>query len=360
MSAEHPSKSGHEAILALNEPWKNNSNNIWMASTISLKRNIEKFNFPKKLNVERKKQIVSLVGKEHLSLESLKNPLLLKADELNILDREYLVEHFLTMNSFHQMGVGEAFMIDESGEILTVFNLSDHLTFMKVFAHNEFERGWNQLMKLETSLGKKFSYSSSQRFGFLTSDFSKCGTALTVASYLQIPALIHTEKIDDFLEAQIDESISITGIQGNPTEIIGDILVIQNEYTLGISEENIFSAVRAFSSRLVSEEKMLRLSFLKTQNPDIMDRVSRAFAVLRHSYQIEAVEALNAISLIKLGLEMGWVDGVTMESLNQLFFTCRRAHLLYQFNGKIAQEEIPHKRAEYIHKALSQMKLLIE
>lgn len=360
MNDEYSPKRGHEAILALNEPWKNNANNIWMASTICLQRNIEKFNFPQKLNVERKKQIVSLVGREHLSLESLNKPQLLKADELNFLDKEYLVEHFLTINSFHQTGVGEAFIIDTSGEILTIFNLSDHLTFMKVFAHNEFEKGWSQLMKLEVALGKKFNYSSSQRFGFLTSDFSKCGTGLTVASYLQLPALIHTEKIDELIEAEVDETISVTGIQGNPTEVIGDILVIQNNYTLGVTEENIFSTVRTFSSRLVAQEKALRESFLKVQNPEMMDRVSRAFAVLRHSYQIEAVEALNAISLIKLGVEMGWIDGISIEALNRLFFTCRRAHLLYQFNGKISQEAIPHKRAEYIHKSLIEMRLLIE
>jgi len=209
-------------------------------------------------------------------------------------------------------------------------------------------------------LAKKFSYCSSQRFGFLTSDFSKCGTALTVASYLQLPALIHTEKIDEILETDSDESILVTGIQGNPTEVIGDILVIQNNYTLGISEENIFSSVRAFSLRLATQEKALRASFLKVPNPDMMDKVSRAYAVLRHSYNIEAVEALNAISLIKLGVEMGWIEGVNIEALNRLFFTCRRAHLLYQFNAKISQEEISHKRAEYIHKSLGNMKLLIE
>jgi protein arginine kinase len=78
---------------------------------------------------------------------------------------------------------------------------------------------------------------------------------------------------------------------------------------------------------------------------------------LIHSYQIEAVEALNAISLLKLGVDLRWVLGITMEQLNLLFFNCRRAHLLCQFKEKIPQEEILHKRAEFIHKTLKGVEL---
>jgi protein arginine kinase len=45
--------SASDSFLSLRKPWFNSTNPIWLASTVSLKRNIEKFKFPNKLDVER-------------------------------------------------------------------------------------------------------------------------------------------------------------------------------------------------------------------------------------------------------------------------------------------------------------------
>jgi protein arginine kinase len=87
--------------------------------------------------------------------------------------------------------------------------------------------------------------------------------------------------------------------------------------------------------------------------------VSRAYAILLHSYQIEAIEALKALSLVKMGLDLEWLKGTSQAALNHLFFACRRAHLLCQYERNISHEELPHRRAEFIHKALHGLELLI-
>lgn len=346
-------------VFKLRKPWEKNENPIWLASTITLQRNIEKFKFPGKLDTERKKQIIALVSKEVFALDQLRNPVLLKAEELSSLEKEYLAEHFFTMSSFHQMSSGEAFITDEMGELLTIFNMSDHLSFIKIDAKEDLEGSWAELVKLETGLGKNLTYSFSSKYGFLTSDPAKCGTALTAAVYLQVPALMHSETIDNVLEKNGDESLLISGIQGDPEEIVGDVIAVRNNYTLGLTEENIISSIHSFASKLVSEEKNARLRILQSQDPLIIDKVTRAFAILLHSYQIEAVEALNAISILKLGLEMEWISGISREELNSLFLSCRRAHLLSRHSEKIRQEETSHERAKFIHTALKKAALLV-
>jgi protein arginine kinase len=346
-------------ILKLHKPWDHNSNPVWLASTINLQRNIEKFIFPGKLDLDRKKQIIALVGKEALTLEGLTNPSLLKAENLTAFEKEYLNEHFLTFDSFHHAGQGEGFLIDESGQQMILFNIDDHLSFYRIDTVDNFEGSWNQLAKLESSLGEHVAYSFSPKFGFLTSDPRKCGTAMTVTIYLQVPGLVHLEKLDEVIDANEDENIVFTGLQGDPSEIIGDILAIRNNFTLGVTEENCLATMRTYATKFMAEENNARQQIRQSNNPMIMDKVSRALAVLLHSYLIETVEALNAISILKLGLEMGWVSGTTHEALNKLFFNCRRAHLLSQYGDKLQQQEIPHKRAEYIHAALKEVKQLI-
>lgn len=340
-------------------PWKNNSNSVWLASTVNLYRNIEKFKFPVKLDAGRQRQLIDVISKELLASSLLHNPELIRTEEITPLQKEYLLEHFLSHESFHQAHGGEAFVVEESGEFLGAININDHVHLQLIDCQGELESTWNRLVAIETGIGKKVSYAFSSKYGFLTSDFNQCGTGLIVSVFLQVPGLIHTGRVDEVLDTLADDSLTITGIQGNPTEVIGDILVIQNNYTLGLTEENILANLRSFTTKMMLEENGVRSKLSHEESADIKDKVSRAFGILVHSYQIEAIESLNAISLLKLGIELGWATGISVQEINHLFFNCRRAHLLQQQGAQLKQEEIPHKRAEFIHKALKEVKLTI-
>lgn len=349
----------NDPIMSLSHPWDNNENTVWLASTVSLTRNVERFKFPGKLEADRQKQIISLISKGLLSNELLNKPQLYRAEEISPLQKEFLVEHFFSQYSFHQAHSGEAFIVDQTGEFLATINIRDHLHLHYLDCKNDLENTWNRLVAIETNLGKQVSYAFSPKYGFLTADYNLCGTALNVSLFLQVPALVHTSTIDDVLERLLDPTLTVTGIQGDPSEIIGDVIVVQNNYTLGVNEEGIIAGLRGFATKLLMEENGTRQKIQNDNDDEIKDKVSRAFGILFHSYQIEAVEALNALSLLKLGLELDWVSGITIPQINQLFFQCRRSHLIKNHNAGLKPEEIPHKRAEFIHRLLKEVHLTI-
>ncbi len=352
-------KSKSHSALYQKKPWKDNDNNIWIASTINLCRNLEKFHFPSKLEKEKCNQIISLVSNVLLQSTNLTKPFMIKSEEIGPLEKEYLVEHFLSGLGFQQAHSGEGFILDDSGKFLTTINVGNHIQFELINCNGELENTWNHMVRIETELSKTIQYAFSSKFGFLTSNPNNSGTAFILTVYLQPTALIHLGLVDDVVAKISKDEIRITGLQGDPNEIIGDIYAIRNHYTLGLTEENIISSLRLFTTKLMVEENTIRSHLRLEPNPDLMDKVSRAYGVLIHSYQIEPIEALNAISLIKLGADLGWLTGVTPKELNRLFFDCRRAHLLSRFDEEIPQDEIPHRRAEFIHKTLKNAKLKI-
>jgi protein arginine kinase len=326
---------------------------------MTLNRNIEKFKFPGKISMDHRKQIISLVGRELKKAEGLNNPKILRGDELDGKDKEFLTEHFLTHEIFPEAHQAEAFVIDDTGCFLTLLNIRDHIQFHVTDITEELELTWNKLVKMESALGKSISYSYSPIFGFLTADPFTSGTGLIITAYLQLTGLIHSGKLEEAVSTHMHESVEVTGLLGNAVEFVGDLVLVRNKYTLGVNEENILASIRSFVTKMLVDENGVR-NHLKHEENDVMkDKVSRAFAILVHSYQIEAVEALNAIGLLKLGLELGWIKGTTFKQLNALLFVCRRAHLLDQFPEKLNQEQIPHKRAEFIHKTVKEMTLLI-
>lgn len=342
----------NEELLMLASPWYNNENAIWLASNISLRRNIEKFKFPGKMGLDRRRQILQLVSKEFLTSNFLKIPSFIKGEEVGPLEKEFLVEHFLSDESFLQAHQGEAFVVDQTGEFLAVLNLKDHIHMQMVDIKGELEGAWNRIVKIENELSRSITYSYSPQFGFLTAEALDCGTALNVSLFLQLSGLVHTQQLPSLLESLQDDAIHVTPFLGRQQTPVGDIYIVSNHYTLGINEETILSSLRSFATKLQAQESSVRQKISQEESAEMKDKVARAYGILIHSYQIEAQEALDAISLLKLGQEFKWVKGITLKKLNELFFNCRRSHLLRLYPDKISQDQIPHKRSEFIHKTL--------
>ena len=341
------------------KPWENNENNIWIASTFQLMRNVDKFPFPEKLDQERREQIVSLVSRKLLEMKELKKPVLFKVEALTPFEKEFLFEHFLSRQSFSAAHAGEAFVLDETGRFFVTLNIHNHIQFEFIECGGELEAAWNTLVRFDVALGHAVNFAFSHRFGFLTANPATCGTGFILSLFLQPVALIQTGQLSSVLEKMAHDSIEVTGLGDNPEDFLGDILVLRNRYTLGVTEENILSSLRLFATRLCVEERSLRTRLTHEEAAKMKDKVSRAYGVLLHSYEIEAREALEEISLLKLGLDLGWISGTTPTLLNRLFFYCRRGHLLQHQGKETPPEALAHMRSSMIHAELKGVTLHI-
>jgi protein arginine kinase len=346
-------------FLALKHPWADNSNAIWLATSLKFYRNLAKYLFPAKLGQAERKEIFSLLSQCMLQLHSLKNPQVFKAEETGPLEKQFLYEHFIPSTTLQQAVAGEGFVFDETGEFFAILNIRDHLQLHLVDCTQELEGSWERLVKVETEIGSVLKYAFNPRFGFLTADPSYCGTGFSVHILLHLPALIQMGQLDDILIKHKEEEIAATGIQGNTQEILGDVVALYNTCTLGLTDENILQSLRTRATKLIVTEKSLRTQIRTNKDGEMKDKVSRAFGLLLHSYQIETIEAWKAISLLKLGLDIGWLEGVDHRALNDLLFACRRAHLISEYTEEIGPEAVPHLRAEFIHAALRNCHLTI-
>ena len=342
-------------------PWEAEANPIWPATSFILRRNLSKYIFPAKMTEGQYHQTLDLIKNCLLSSKELEQPVLLKAEETSALDKEFLFEHFLCMEGFQNTLAGQAFVVDNTSRFLGMVNIEDHLQMQLIDCSGNWESAWNKINQIETSMSRSIEFAFSPRFGYLSSDQFLCGTGLTVLIYLHLPALIHTGQLQETLVKQKDEAVIATGMQGTLDEIVGDIIVLRNHFTLGLSEENILQSLHSMTMKLMALEKTLRSHLQQGKNVELKDHVSRAYGLLLHSYQLQTKEALDALSMIKLGLDLGWIEGITDQKLNEIFFHCRRAHLLHSLPEILVDPaEISRKRTEYLYKQMQGIQLKTE
>ncbi len=334
--------------------WEEDKNPVWLGSSLTLHRNLARYKFPPKLAEGEMKNLSGTLAENIQKNAALKSPVYFSAEKLSSLDKEFIFEHFLCLESFPSGGTGsQGFLIDDTGRFLALINLKNHLQLQLIDTSGDIQTAWAQLVKIEMEIGKTLDYAFSPKFGYLTSDPTLCGTALQALLYLHIPALHHTGQLHEVLGKQKDEEIITMGLEGALDDLIGDFLILKNRYTLGVTEEGMLHALQTTAMKLMAAEKSLRIHLKETESAEIKDFVSRAYGLLVHSYQLQTKEALDALSAIKLGLDLGWISGISNQTINTLFFKCRRAHLAQLLNEKnLDAHDLPHKRAEFIHKSL--------
>jgi protein arginine kinase len=336
--------------------WEKSDTPIWMASSFFLKRNLAASPFPQKLDKKESSHILTALKDTFLNIKSLDMPQFFSFSDIRGAEREFLCEHFLTTYDSQNTECQSGVIIDRSGTFLGIINGEDHLILESIEAHSGWKEAWKKLTEVEAALAKIHPFAFSNKFGYLTSELANLGTALTVQAFLHLPSLVQLDQIDDCLIRDLDDEVEAVGLTGT-ADYIGDIVIIENRFTLGLTEDHILEGVHKTATKLARAEKNLRSELKKAPDALIVDKISRAVGLLKHSYQIDTKEALNAISFIKLGIDLGWIEGLADKQVNRIFFELRRGHLSLAFNEDFPQEILAQKRAEYLQLALKTIKI---
>ena len=87
----------------------------------------------------------------------------------------------------------------------------------------------------------------------------------------------------------------------------------------------------------------------------VFDRVGRAYGTLRHAYVIASKEALNLLSLLRLGAELGFFPVETVSLCDTLLMEIQPAHLQLHAERKLSPEQRDAIRAEIIRTRLQSL-----
>jgi protein arginine kinase len=340
-------------IFTSKMPWSKATNSIWPLTLFHLRRNLDRRLFPEKLSAKEANELLEEIKKP------LSSYLTLPSAHLTPHEKELLFEHFMLTEQFEKLETGRAFILNDTGQFLGLINLEDHLHLHLLSFEKDFQTPFATLSNLEKTLAKDLRFSYSPRFGYLTSDPAFCGTGLVIQVFLHLPALLHLEKFPEAIE-KLSSDISLKGL-GSEGTYLGDFVLIENKYTLGVSEESILKSVYDAATLLSEKEESLRKNIKKPELFDLKNKISRSFGLLKEAYSIQTEEALSALSIMHLGKELDLVISKKSFNFFDLFFSCGRAHLSeLSKNKKGTKENLALLRADYLRKEISLMDISLK
>jgi protein arginine kinase len=85
----------------------------------------------------------------------------------------------------------------------------------------------------------------------------------------------------------------------------------------------------------------------------LLDHMGRSYGILKHAYSMHSKEALNLLSLAKLGCDLGFYPEEQRQAVDELFMETQPAHLQKGSQQKLAAEERDALRATIIRQKLA-------
>jgi protein arginine kinase len=127
---------------------------------------------------------------------------------------------------------------------------------------------------------------------------------------------------------------------------------ISNQTTLGEREDEILERLQKVILQVIEHEQNARKNLLQNRPNTLLDHIGRSYGILRHAYSMNSKEALNLLSLAKLGCDLGFYPDPQRRAVDELFMETQPAHLQKGSQKKLATEERDILRSDIIRKKL--------
>ncbi|CAN5506609.1 protein arginine kinase [soil metagenome] len=326
---------------------------IVISSRVRLARNVSGYPFLTKCTRTQRAALERKARETILSAAISSSMLYVDLEAAPQVDRDLLVERHLISKPHAAAEGARGVAISADEDVAIMVNEEDHLRIQVLRSGLQLEEAWEQISKIDDSLESKLDYSFHPRFGYMTACPTNLGTGIRVSVMLHLPALKLTGEIEKVFRAAKDMRLAVRGLYGEGTEATGDLYQISNQTTLGKAEDEIVSDFKHLViPKIIDYEVHARKSLITNQTAALDDKVYRAVGLLKSARLIASEETLFLLSHLRMGVNLGCVKGIDLQTINELMQQTQPAHLQKILGKKLEGDARRSARADYIRHRL--------
>ncbi len=332
-----------------------NSNGIVVSSRIRLARNLEESYFPQKMDDKDAEKVIEQVKNAVINSNSVlsKDLDFFKVSNIDLLNRDILVEKHIISNGLLEKPEKSALLLSKDEKISIMINEEDHIRLQVLNPGLSLEDSWDLCSKIDDILEENLKYAFDERLGYITSCPTNVGTGLRASVMVHLPALVLTKYINKVLQAVSQVGLTVRGLYGEGSDVMGNLFQISNQTTLGETEEEIIKKLKNIVIQIVQKEVAAREKILSANRIHVEDKIFRSLGILQSSRVITSKEAMNLISNVRMGIDMDIISNIDMTTINNLIIATQPANIQKYAGKELSSLERDIKRAELIREKLN-------
>jgi protein arginine kinase len=325
---------------------------IVVSSRVRLARNLRDHAFPGWAGEKERERLCLEATEACRKVPRLADAAVLDMAGLGELDRELLKERHLISVEFAERREGSALVLSRDEHIAIMVNEEDHLRMQAIAPGLCLQETWREIDSVDTEMEKHLRYAHSPTLGYLTACPTNVGTGLRASVMVHLAGLRLTGDFDRAMKGLTRLGLAVRGLFGEGSEAYGGMVQVSNQSTLGESEQAILERLLGIVQDLVVHERNARARLVERNRIVALDQVSRALAILKHARLISSMEAVELLSMLRLGVDLKLVAGVSEAGINEMLLMTQPGHLQMHFGRKLDLKERDRMRAEFVAERL--------
>jgi protein arginine kinase len=325
---------------------------IVISSRIRLARNLAQFPFLSRADDAARADIESLL-RDHLDdLPVRGNLTYFDVVHLGPLDRQFLVERQLISREHAETHGARGVGVAAQENLSLMINEEDHLRMQVLLSGLALDDAWAEINAIDDALEEHVEFAFSDQLGYLTACPTNVGTGIRVSVMMHLPALVLTKEIQKVFQAMQKMRLAVRGLYGEGSQAMGDFYQISNQVTLGPSEQDLIAKLKEVVMGIIAYERRVRDALINENRQRLHDQVSRAYGILSSAQTITSEETMHLLSSVRMGINLGLVDGLGIPTVNELFIQTQPAHLQKLRHETLESAERNIARASYLRQRL--------
>jgi protein arginine kinase len=323
-----------------------------ISSRVRFARNLSDTTFPGQASDDVRTRVWDEIFQAFDKVKNHSDFMRWRMDELVPLERELLFERHLISSELVERKVGSGLFVSEDESRAVMVNEEDHIRLQTLHPGLNLQKALEAADALDDELEQTLTYAFSTKLGYLTACPSNVGTAMRASVMLHLPGLCLTEEINPVVNAVSKIGLAVRGLWGEGSEAVGHMFQVSNQITLGKTEAEIIAHLDQIVLEVIEHEKNARLRLMEQQELRVRDHIGRAYGVLAHAEMMNSNEAIDLLSGLRLGADLGLVPNVSRHDIDQLLIQIQPAHLQKISGSTLSAEERDGTRAQHIRKFL--------
>lgn len=329
---------------------------IVISSRVRAARNIQGHPFSCLASEQENEKVRHKIREATVDREEFNEFNYLPMEEISDLEKRALVEKHLISPYLASESSRGALLLRRDEAVSIMINEEDHLRIQAILPGLRLEEAGQDTDHYDDLLESELDYVFDQRYGYLTACPTNMGTGLRASVMLHLPALITTGQINRFLGALSQVGLTVRGLYGEGTEIVGNLVQVSNQVTLGQTEAEIISNLGGVIGQVIEQEQNARQVMLDKKRAELADKAWRALGILKNAQLISSQEAIQLLSDLRLGYDLGLVKEIDHKLLNELLVLIRPGCLQLLAGRKLSHQERNLERPTQIRKVLGRFR----
>lgn len=323
---------------------------VVLMTRIRLARNLSGHRFPGWSREPDREAVLARCRDALAGAAVMKRSLNAALADLSELERQVLVERHLISRELAGAKHAAGLVINRDQTVSVMVNEEDHLRIQVLRAGFQLKKAWTQINDLDSELEERLDFAFDPTLGYLTACPTNLGTGMRASAMMHLPALVISGQMEKVVRAVNQLGMVVRGLFGEGSDASGSIFQISNQTTLGESEQAILKRLGSVLQSIVEHELNAREKLVEADAAKLFDKIGRAFGILQNCHQLSSSEAMNLLSLLRLGIDLGLFPEATRAVTDRLFIEAQPGHIQSSGHNELEPAKRDSLRAELVRR----------